>query len=80
MERKKRNHYAWLWSFGVCTDGDSGAPIGRLHVFASKAARDRWVTEAAHVPRSQGGHREPCPSTWQRYDGEPVEHGPAGDA
>jgi len=77
--RQKRNYYAWLWTpYGVTTDGQTGKPIGRLHVFASRQARDSWVKAAAGIPRTQGGHRGPCPCTWQRYDAEPVEHGEGG--
>ncbi len=75
---QKRNYYAWLWTpYGVITDGQTGNPVGKLHRFASRQARASWVTEAAGIPRTQGGHREPCPYTWQRFDAEPVVHGAA---
>lgn len=71
----ERHFYAWLWPYGVATDGDTGAPIGHLHRFASRRARDSWVTEAAHVPRSNPGYREACPATWRKYDADPQVHG-----
>jgi len=73
-----RHFFGWSWEpYGVTTDGQTGNPVGKLHVFASGQARASWVTEAAGIPRTQGGFREPCPCTGERFDAEPVEHGQA---
>lgn len=70
-----RNHfYAWLWTRGVCTDAETGRPIGHLHLFSSKAARDQWVREAGHIPRSSSGYREAVSATWKKHDADPVVH------
>ena len=69
----ERHYYAWNWTRGVCTDSDSGAPIGHLHVFNSKQERDAW-TRAGEPYRTSPGFREACSASWQRYDGEPSVH------
>jgi hypothetical protein len=74
----KRNYYAWNWTRGVCTDMESGHPIGHLHVFSSQPARQSWIAEAAHLPRSNPGFREAVPAWWTRYDADPVIHVPGG--
>ena len=68
-----RHYYGWLWTRGVCTDMDTGHPIGGLHVFDSKAARDDW-TRAGEPYRTSPGFREACPASWRCYDGEPTVH------
>jgi len=68
-----RHFYAWNWTRGVCTDGDSGAPIGGLHVFNSKRERDAWTRGGADF-RSSPGFREACPAWWTRYDADPIFH------
>ncbi len=70
----RRNWYAWNWTRGVITDGDTGRPVGHLHIFASGRARDTWVREAAHVARTQPGYREAVPASWRRYDEQPEVH------
>ena len=62
----KRHFYGFEWRpYGVCADGDSGQPIGRLHKFDSKAERDNWVSCGASY-RTESGFREAVTSTWCR--------------
>jgi hypothetical protein len=79
MSGRKKHWYGFEWAYGIATDGTTGAPIGRLHVFATRQARDTWTQEAAGVPRSAPGYRQGVPCAWQRYDAEPVEHGREGE-